>query len=117
MRYRLGLTISAGIVALAVSSAMRADDGEPLITSVIPTFATPASSSTIVIYGQNFRPMGTKDPLPEVYLGMPGGLLQKLQVTDAENDTINAVLGAVPPGVRQLVVFQNAQKDPVHFDG
>ena len=98
---RLEVTILA--VFLAVSAARSTGAATLSVTSAIPDF----TAGSILIEGQQFRPKGASDPLPAVFMGLPGGVLQPLEVLDATDNAIRARLATMTPGSYRLVVAGN----------
>src|SRR5437867_12334521 len=75
-----------------------------VITGAIANFTTPA---TILIEGQQFRSRGARDPNPLVFIGVPGGLFQPLEIQNATNTSILARLPVFTPGSHRLVVYRS----------
>jgi hypothetical protein len=67
-----------------------------------------------LIEGQGFRPVGAAGPLPAVFMGLPGGVLQPLEVLEATDSAIRARLATMAPGSYRLVVTRNS--DAKAFD-
>ena len=75
------IAIVLATVALpSLGSSAPAEEPQMIITSAIANLATPA---TILIDGQQFRPGGLRDTAPQVFIGVPGGTLQPMEILNA----------------------------------
>jgi len=92
------------IVIVLLAHSVWAEDLPPMvITDAITNFTSPA---TILIEGQQFRPGGLRDPDPQVFIGVQGGILQPLEILNATNTAIVARLTSTfVPGSYRLVVY------------
>src|SRR2546422_3189964 len=99
------IAIVLATVALpSLGSSAPAEEQQMIITSAIASLATPA---TILIDGQQFRPGGLRDTAPQVFIGVPGGTLQPMEILNATNTSIVARLPRFMPGSYQLVVYES----------
>ena len=99
------IAIVLATVALpSLGSSAPAEEPQMIITSAIANLATPA---TILIDGQQFRPGGLRDTAPQVFIGVPGGTLQPMEILNATNTSIVARLPRFMPGSYQLVVYES----------
>src|SRR6267142_1237549 len=99
------IAIVLATVALpSLGRSAPAEEPQMIITSAIANLTTPA---TILIDGQQFRPGGLRDPAPQVFIGVPGGTLQPMEILNATNTSIVARLPRFMPGSYQLVVYES----------
>lgn len=118
MRQRLlfGTAVLAGLLATPALAAPqhRPDDGDLLITSVIPTYNAAPQASILLIQGRNLRDRGPRSPIPSVFLFGADGLPHALHIIEASDTGIRAEVAATPPGSWRLFVHRRGHG---HQDG
>ena len=102
MLRRLAIVFAVVAAVTFSGSDASAEGPQMVITDAIANLTAPA---TILIEGQEFRPAGLRDPNPLVFIGVPGGILQPLQVVSATNTAIMARLPGFTPGTYHPVVY------------
>ena len=108
------LARSAALLACAMASGaalLLADNDRLQITSVVPAFAAPPQSSSILLNGRGFRGKGRRPSRPSVHLAAEGGGYVPLTVLDATDNTITARLTTVRAGTWRLIVSVGEHAD------